>query len=159
MNDTPSLPPPEEQPPVRNPETQARHEHDTFWQITVPVVIGATLMAALIILVILSDASYVSRWGDIALIWVLPCPMIFALIISGILGGMAYGMWKLLAWLPGFFYKVQGFFILIQAKVTQFADILAEPVLRTQSAAAGAKRFPDSLQEPLRPEEKVKSSE
>ena len=131
----------------RNPETHARHRQEAFWQITVPLIVGATLLFALIVLVILSEAGYISRWADIALIWVLPCPMLIALLIAGALGGLVYGMWKLSRWLPSFAFKVQNILTLVQAKVRMIANAIVEPVLRTRAFFAGAEALKHKLVE------------
>jgi hypothetical protein len=146
MNQSPS-------PSEQNLETERKHRRDFAWQIVLPLSIGAVVMLATIILVGLSDAGYVGRWADISLIWVLICPMTGAWIIAAILGGIAYGMWKLLQWLPPFAFKIQRIFEIVRVKSQQILDGLVSPVLQVHQWSASAKAFrqktSEQLQKPL----------
>jgi hypothetical protein len=119
--------------PTVNEITQQAHRRQFMMQILAPTLVGATLLVALLVLVTLSDQAYVSRWADISLIWLLPCQMVSSFLTLALLGGIAFGLWKLLTALPRWMFKIQNVFTIIKNLVRRFADQLVEPALRVHS--------------------------
>jgi hypothetical protein len=134
-------------PVERNPVTQAIHRRQVFWQITLPLVILAVMFLALIVVVSLSEAGYQSRWADISAIWCL-CPNLFVLLLCvGSLGGMSYGMFRLLRVLPGKLYSLQNLSLKVRDGVQKASDAAVEPVLRVHSYRASQKAFWKNLRD------------
>jgi hypothetical protein len=130
---------PKSSPAERNPVTQELHRRQVLWQIRLPLVILAVLFLAMLAAVSLSGAGYQSRWADISLIWCL-CPNLIVLLLCvGVLGGMAYGLFRLQRVLPGKMFGVQKFSRKVQDGVQKVTDAAVEPVLKVQGAQAGQK--------------------
>jgi hypothetical protein len=143
MDTTVQTPPVEQA--LRNPQTEALHRREVFWQITVPLMIGGVIFAAFVILTIIANASLASQGADVALIWLLILPILMTLLVFVILAAMVYGLWKLLALLPGKMYQVQNIFQKIQAFVRMASDKLVEPFLKVHSTSASVGAFWHSL--------------
>jgi hypothetical protein len=146
-------------PPPTNPVTQAAHRREVFQQITLPLIVGGIGFLALFVGVIVAlvggaqEASgefVTSRWADVSLLWLLPPQMLVSLICLGALGGMAYGMFKLLGALPTLTYQVQTFFSKVQAAVDRGADLAVAPVLKVKANAAALRQFHKSLLAPFK---------
>ena len=139
-----TLPPQKFIPPPRNPVTHAAHKREVFWQITLPLLVIIFLCAGMSGLVIWSAAvsnPNVSRWADVSFIWLTP-PVIFGLLITLLLvGGLAYGIIKLVQVLPPYARLAQDFFVKVLAKTRQISDQLAAPVIRTKGSTAGAREL------------------
>jgi hypothetical protein len=74
----PILEPPKKPPMLRNPQAQARHRRETFWQITFPFLLLLLVFLALVVGVSWAAVTGVPdlrRWADVALIWQLPLPV------------------------------------------------------------------------------------
>jgi hypothetical protein len=136
--DTPAL---SSEKPTRNLQTEALHRHEVFWQITVPLVVGGAIFAALVILAIVAEASHASQWADVALIWLLILPLVLTLLVFLLLAILVYGLWKLLVALPGKMFLLQNFFKQAQAVVKTIGDKLVEPFLKAHSASTGVRVF------------------
>lgn len=135
MNDTPT-------PLLRNPATHQRHRQDVLLQITLPLIVGGGVLLGVIVAIIVAAANgfgELERWQAISLIWLL-CPQILlSLLCLGAFSGMAFGVIKLVGWLPGFAYKVQNFFWLLRDKTKQFSDAAAKPFIKAGGISAGAR--------------------
>lgn len=139
-----TLPPPKFIPPPRNPVTHAAHKREVFWQITVPLVVIVFLCAGMSGLVIWSAAvsnPNISRWADVSFIWLTP-PVILGLLITLVLvGGLAFGIIKLVQVLPPYARIVQDFFVKVLVKTRQISDQLVAPLIQTKGLAAGAREL------------------
>ena len=133
MNDQP-LPAP---PIARNPKTEAAYRRSVFWQVTLPLMLGIVIFLGAGLGVALADNNAVSRWADVATLWLLLPWLLVTLIFLVILGGLAYLMARLLIALPPFAHRVQIVFARIAALVRQYSDQATEPVLRYDSFWAG----------------------
>jgi len=123
------------QPPFRerNPITHQIHKREVFWQITVPVVIGAVIVLAIASMVILATATgsgNVSDWADASLILMIVPTMLMVFILMLILAGLIYLITRLLGVSPFFFRRIQDFFFLASLRVGKAADAATEPFLR-----------------------------
>jgi hypothetical protein len=124
-------------PSERNPATQAIHQRQVFWQIIFPLVILGVIVLALTVVVSLSAAGHQSRWADISAIWCL-CPGLLVLLSCvGLLGGMAYGLYRLQLVLPGKLFSLQKFSLKVRDGVQKASDAAVEPVLKVRSSRAG----------------------
>ncbi len=123
----------------RNPITHKFHRRETIWQIIVPLIVSISIILGLGIwaIVTVSQGGDVSQAADTSLIFLLIPVLILSLIPLVLLGGLVYGMVRVLTFLPPKFYLVQGLFLKVQERVKQGADIAAEPILRINSIGAG----------------------
>ena len=109
-----------------------------FWQVTLPLLLGIIIFLGAGLGVALSDNNAVSRWADVATLWLLLPWLLVTLIFLVILGGLAYLMARLLIALPPFAHRVQIVFAPASpALVRQYSDQATEPVLRYDSFWAG----------------------
>jgi high-affinity K+ transport system ATPase subunit B len=122
--------------PERNPVTRQAHRHQVFWQISVPLILGALVLIIVAVLAALSSAGTASLWADIALIWLILPAMMGALIFTLIFAGLAYGVIYVIRVLPGFALKAQDLIARIGDKIKEAGDVAAAPVIRVQSLQA-----------------------
>ena len=126
--------------PVPNPVTRRMHRREVFWQITVPLVIGAILVLAAgagVIYVGATNLGPVDRWASISIIWLIIPTMFVALIFLAVIASLAYGLVRLIGVLPKYTRQVQDLFVSIEARVKSAADSAVEPTLRVQGIIAG----------------------
>ena len=114
---------------------------------TFPLVIGALLVLAACGLTIgaATGGISVTLWRDVSMIWLLLPALLLSLIPLALLGGLAYGVIRLIGVLPGFFFKVQQIFKTVSVRVSQVSSRIASPVIGLRSFFAGAARLWRSL--------------
>jgi hypothetical protein len=125
--------------PQRNPITHAVHRREVFWQVTVPLVIGTLIILSLATGVWFVSYNSASQAADISLIWLILPALIFTLIFTFLLGGLTFGLIKLISILPPYAALVQNYFVLFNLKVTRAVNVAVEPVLKAASALAWLK--------------------
>lgn len=126
--------------PVPNPVTRRKHRQEVFWQVTVPLLVGAILVLAAgvgVIYVGATNLTPVDRWASISIIWLIIPTMFVALIFLAVIASLAYGLARLIGILPKYTRQVQDLFVSIEARVKNAADSAVEPALRVQSIVAG----------------------
>jgi len=119
----------------RNPKTHAEHRREVFWQITFPLMIGMLLVlaAVAIILSAIQPVTDVGRWADVSLMWLILPSLFFALILLVLLVGFVYLISYLLRLIPHYALIVQLYFEAGKNKVSQFSNLIIEPLLRMRS--------------------------
>jgi len=120
----------------RNQVTWEKHRRDVRLQIIFPLVIGILLVVVLAVLVTLGSTAQVSQWADVSLIWIIAPMLVVALIFLAILGGMAYGLAKLLQVLPFYTRQVQDFFLLVRDRASDVTEKMVAPILNYESKKA-----------------------
>jgi uncharacterized membrane protein len=120
----------------RNPLTQQVHKREAFWQITIPLIIGAVLFLALATAVSGGAMGKVGTWANIGVIWLILMMFLPGLILLILLAALAFGVSWLIIRLPEYALQVQNFFEMIVWQVTQFSNKTVEPVLRIESTRA-----------------------
>lgn len=129
--------------PVRNETVHRRHRKEVFWQITFPLILGTLLLLGVCGLTVgVAVGGWpLALWRDISMIWLLLPALILALIVLAIVGGLAYGVIRLIGILPGFFYRLQRMFETVAIRSRQIADRIVVPVLRIAGWRAGIRRL------------------
>lgn len=136
------------QPPKRNPQTYQRHRHEVLWQITVPLVVALLIFLSLAgMAAFASTAAAKSQMADIALIHLIIMGLFFGLINLILLGGMAYGIFKLYQVMPELFLRILLFLLKVQLSVTKISNRLTEPVVRARVSAARRRAFQRSVRQ------------
>ena len=74
-------------------------------------------------------STNVSLWGDIALIWLIIPMMFLALVILGLVGGMVYGLAKLLGITPRYTGLAQHYALWLNAEIVLWTNKIIQPVL------------------------------
>ncbi len=122
--------------PERNPLTHKAHRREVFWQITFPIIIGALLILTPAVGVWFVGYDSASQAANISTMWLILPTLLFVFIFTLLIGGIAFGLIKLIAILPPYAALVQNFFITVNLRVGHIADLAAEPILKTSSAWA-----------------------
>jgi hypothetical protein len=123
----------------RNPKTHAEHRRESFWQITLPLVIGILLILAAVGAIIFSATqpmTDVGRWAGVSLMWLILPSLFFALLLLILLIGLVYLVSYLLRLIPHYALIVQLYFEAGKAKISQVANMIVEPLLRMRSTWA-----------------------
>lgn len=122
--------------PERNPITHAKHRKEVFWQIIFPMLIGVLLVLVVSIIVLLSathEATNLSRWADVSLIWLILPSLFFALLLLIFLGGVVYLVTVLLQITPRYACIIQNYFELGKYKVIQISHQITSPIVKGKS--------------------------
>lgn len=122
----------------RNPLTDQRHRHETFWQITLPLILACLVLLVLAVLAAGLSTQDASRWADISLIWMIIPALLFSLLTMIFLAAGVYLTIRLLHILPFYFYRGHNWFLLVNLRVGRIGDRLAEPFLKVRVWKAGA---------------------
>ena len=120
----------------RNPKTYAEHKRETFWQITLPLVIGVLIILAVVGAIIFSvtqPVTDVGRWADVSLIWLIIPSLFFALLFLILLVGLIYAISFLLRLIPRYTLILQLYFEQGRSKIGQLMNMSTEPILRINS--------------------------
>lgn len=134
--------------PEPNPVTQQAHRRQSFWQIKLPLALGAglALMAGVgVILTSIRGTGDASRWADISLMWLILQIMPLGLILAGVLMAVIYLLARMISVLPGYSRLLLGYFMLARAQVESLSRASAEPILRLHSLSASVRAFWDAL--------------
>jgi hypothetical protein len=135
-------------PSALTPEEQ--HRRQTFWQVYVPLFLGAAVFVALCVWTVIftigykSDANLPDQQSPaakVAVIWILLPGCFGGLIQLAILGGLAYGMGRGIRGLPGVSHQALAGIQRLSALAQQAADRLAAPVIAVNSQKAGLDRL------------------
>lgn len=126
----------------KNPTTQAAHRREVFWQITFPLLIGAVIILAAVVLVIVMawggtlDGAETNKLANVSLIWLIVPAMGISLVVAAVLAGLVYVVSKLIQVLPVYTFKVDQVLLALQMRIRQYSDIAAKPVMSTKSGWA-----------------------
>lgn len=120
--------------PVPRPERESyvKHRRDVNRQIILPMVLATVVIVSLAVLAGIAASrgeAGVSIWADIATIWVIVPLMFGMLILLALVGGLAYGLTRLLEVTPRYTGLAQVYVQWFNAQVTIWADKLTGPVL------------------------------
>ena len=120
----------------RNPKTYAEHKRESFWQITLPLVIGILIILAAVGAIIFSvtqPVTDVGRWADVSLMWLIVPALFFALLLLILLAGLIYAISFLLRLVPRYALIIQLYFEQARSKISQLMNKSTEPILRINS--------------------------
>jgi Na+/H+ antiporter NhaC len=132
-------------PSERSSEAEQKHHREVLLQITLPLIIFVLIILALAVFAATGAPGNVSRWASVSLIWLLVPMILLAFIFLIILGGLAFGVTRLIGILPEYAHKVQDIFDRIGDLVKQGSDAAVEPFLRVQSFLASVQAVKRNL--------------
>jgi energy-coupling factor transporter transmembrane protein EcfT len=110
-----------------------KHKRETNLQILLPILLSSLLMVGLFALISYSTFAQngdVARWAAISTIWIVIPLMLLLLVILALLGGMVYGMQKLLKITPDYSGLAQQYALMITAKTQEYAAEISSRVIR-----------------------------
>jgi hypothetical protein len=121
---------------------QKQHKKDVFWQILLPVGIGATAFLLLGIMAGLSlqtGTESAAKWGQIAVMWMILPVFVVGLALLILLSGLIFGIFKLSQIIP----RYSGILLLyverITAAIRRYLNKVASPFMVVQSNNAAVK--------------------
>jgi ABC-type dipeptide/oligopeptide/nickel transport system permease component len=124
--------------PEKNPVTWKAHSWQTFWQITLPILLCSLVAVGFAILAAaFASPEADSQWADISLIFLLVPVMVTAIIFLVIFAGLVFAFLQALKALPPYARLVQDFFAKVEREVRVRSDQVVEPFMRVHSSAAG----------------------
>jgi hypothetical protein len=126
----------------KNPITYAKHRREVFWQITIPIILGAIVLIALAVwvsLVSFGDQVLADKWASVSLIWLIIPAMVFTLVFAVILGGLTYLVMKIIQVFPAITFKVEEFMLKVRTRARQITDAAVKPVTATKSGWAAVR--------------------
>jgi hypothetical protein len=159
-----SYPPQGEPAPPVNLKTKARHRREVWWQIYLPLILGALLFGLLVLGISLSGVGDTSIWADVSAIWVIVPIVIMALIPLVAFVAAIVGVTLLIIKAPPKTYQLQNMFAYLEAEVRRITDRIVEPFLKFHSGVARMKavRLPSrnkDIQEPSSSERIISGDE
>lgn len=112
-----------------------------FWSVIFPLLVGSILIAAFGVWAIITSAGGedVSRFADLSAVLLIILLALFFLAPLFLLGGAAYGLFRLYDVIPQGTRWLLGGSRKVQEMATRAAELTAEPVLRVKSFQAGLK--------------------
>jgi len=128
--------------PVR--ESYLKHRKDRAWKIIFPVVLSVVLCIAMAVLVNIAtfrDNGDVARWAAVSTIWIVIPIMIGMLIMTAILIGLVYLMFKLLNITPTYTSMAQDYVHKAAIYIKRGADAAAKPIINLNGILASISAF------------------
>ena len=126
----------------RNPITTQKHRHEVFWQITVPVTLGGSLLLLIAIGVVIAyfaNTGDIAKWANTSVIILIVPAMFIGLIVIAISAGLVYLVTRTLFEAPYLARRVQDISVLITLRINKVSDASAEPFLRLHQFTAGVR--------------------
>lgn len=126
----------------KNPITYAKHRREVFWQITIPLILGAIVLIGLAVwlsLVSFGDQVLAGKWASVSLIWLIIPAMVVTLVIAVILAGLVYLVMKIIQAFPAITFKVEEFMLMVRTRARQITDTAVKPVTATKSGWAAVR--------------------
>jgi len=125
-------------------ESYLKHRKDRAWKIIFPVVLSVVLCIAMSVLVNIAtfrDNGDVARWAAVSTIWIVIPIMIGMLIMTAILVGLVYLMFKLLNITPTYTGMAQDYVHKAAIYIKRGADAAAKPIINLNGILASIRAF------------------
>lgn len=121
-----------------------KHRNQVMRQIILPVVLSALVLIGIVVWVsyaTFNQGGDVGRWAAISTIWVIIPMLIGGLVVLAILGGLIYGMARLLEALPYYTGIAQDYIFIARGYIIRGADMAVKPILKLNEWLQTAKAF------------------
>jgi predicted PurR-regulated permease PerM len=121
-----------------------QHRRQMFLQVWLPLTASLVLTLALVTLAVIGTVQgspQVNRWGNISAVFVIIPVLIFGLVLMALVGGLAYGVNRLLKKMPGWLYSAQVFMQQVAESVSKAADSAAQPVIKVNTTTSRVSAF------------------
>ncbi len=121
-----------------------KHRKQVMQKIILPVVLSALVLVGIVVWVsyaTFSQGGDVGRWAAISTIWVIIPMLVGGLVVLAILGGLIYGMAKLLGALPYYTGIAQDYVIIARGYIIRAADMAVKPILAVNGWLETMKTF------------------
>jgi hypothetical protein len=121
----------------RNPQTTGKHRRETWWQISLPLLVGILIFVALAVGANFGTNEAVGRWARISMVLLAIPLIILALLTLAVLIAFIYLAARLTKLIPPYAWQAQELFARIAVVSRRAADKAVEPVLRLNAFVAG----------------------
>ncbi len=121
-----------------------KHRKQMMRQVVLPVLLSALGLVAMVIWICFATFKQdgdVGRWAAISTIWVIIPMLLGGLIVLAILGGLIYGMARLLQAIPYYTGITQDYIFLARGYIVRGADLAVKPILALNGWLQSAKAF------------------
>jgi len=121
-----------------------KHRKQVMRQVILPVILSALVLVAIVVWVSISTFSQggdVGRWAAISTMWVIIPMLLGGLVVLAILGGLIYGMARLLGALPYYTGIVQDYIHIARSYIIRAANMAAKPIISLNGWLETAKAF------------------
>ena len=125
-------------------ESYLKHRKDRAWKIIFPVALSMVLCIALIVLIgfaTFHDNGDVARWAAVSTIWIVIPIIIGMVIITALLLGLVYLMYKLLNITPTYTGVAQDYVNKAAVYIKRGADAVAKPIINLNGILASISAF------------------
>ena len=121
-----------------------KHRRQVMRQVVLPVVLSALALVGMIVWVSIAtfkQGGDVGRWAAVSTIWVIIPTLLGGLVVLAILGGLIYGMARLLKALPYYTGIAQDYVVLARGYIVRGADMSVKPIVALNGWLQTAKAF------------------
>lgn len=131
-------------------ESYHRHQRQRFWQILLPVLLGAlAILAAAVLLVLTITGAQtginLSQYADASSVWVIVMVISLGFVITLVLFILVYLLARLLQILPGYTRVAQLYAKIIMLRLQAISKKTAAPIISVQSISSGVGGFFSAL--------------
>lgn len=116
-----------------NPRTRRAHRRETFWQIVLPLLIGAALAAAAVYALLSGNFGGVQNASQIATIFLILPLFVIGLLFFVITIFLIYALGRALHWIPTKTIHAQRLAEQVSHQAVRGANLLAKPLLFAES--------------------------
>ena len=113
-------------------------------QVVLPVVLSALALVGMVVWISIAtfkQGGDVGRWAAVSTIWVIIPTLLGGLVVLAILGGLIYGMARLLKALPYYTGIAQDYVALARGYIVRGADMAVKPIVALNGWLQTAKAF------------------
>lgn len=121
-----------------------KHRRQMMRQVILPVILSALVLVAIVVWVSISTFSQggdVGRWAAISTMWVIIPMLLGGLVVLAILGGLIYGMARLLGALPYYTGIAQDYVQIARSYIIRGANMAVKPIIALNGWLEAAKAF------------------
>lgn len=121
-----------------------KHRNQVMRQIVLPVALSALVLVAIVVWVsyaTFNQGGDVGRWAAISTIWVVIPMLLGGLVVLAILGGLIYGMARLLGALPYYTGIAQDYIFIARGYIIRGANMVVKPINALNDWLQTAKAF------------------
>ena len=127
-----------------NASPAADHRRQMLMQVWLPLGVSIAVVLALVILAIVGavrGSPQVERFGNLSAVLIIIPVMFTGVLVLAIVGGLAYGVTKLLGKMPNWMLRAQLFMIHLSLSIRRAANAAAKPVIATNTFSARVRAF------------------
>jgi len=121
-----------------------KHRNQVMRQIILPVALSALVLVGIVVWVsyaTFNQGGDVGRWAAISTIWVVIPMLLGGLVVLAILGGLIYGMARLLGALPYYTGIAQDYIFIARGYIIRGANMVVKPINALNDWLQTAKAF------------------